>query len=416
MKDLVSIIIMIYNNKSFLNEALDSVFMQEYDNIEIIISDDCSNNFDESDIDDITNYIEANKGDNVKNYLITKNKNNLGVIKNYNKCIVLSSGKYIMYLSGDDTFYDKTVVSDVVDFFENSDYLIATSYLNPIGPGRDSYPIKDFIRNNVDYLQGNPRDLYLRLSNDNFIAGANTYFKKELIEKYGLYDEDYILLEDWPRYLNLSRRGCPLGLIDRFTINYRLGGVTTYNTSTVSTPTQKTNIRNKISYDCDTFYKKEVFPYFELINNSVENFNDIALEEANKIENIKSSQTNLICYVIDDSLVYSFTKDKKVSKPIYPFSKRIREYIDLSSFENIYKLRIDPINSRCIIKINSIKMLKDNISTDLDIYYTNSYLNHGNIYFFGDDNPQIILESTPSNIDSIYIDYEFISIGSIFIP
>lgn len=414
MNDLVSIIIMIYNNKSYLLEALDSVLIQDYPNIEIILSDDCSNDFNDNDIQNIKEYILQNQKGNIKDCTITKNNQNIGVIKNYNKCIVLSSGKYIMYLSGDDSFYDEKVVSDVVSFFKNSDYLIATSYLKVFGPNEDITPVKNYIPDNKEYLQGNARDLYLRLCYENFIAGANTYFTRELIEKYGLYDEDYILLEDWPRYLSLSRRGCPIGLIDRYAINYRLGGVTTNNTSTISTDEQKQSIRNKISADCNIVAYKEVNPYLDLARKSKEDFENIIKQESERIENIKSNSYDLICYIIDSEIPY-FCEEKSVTRKIYPSSKYIKEYIDLKNFNKIYGLRIDPINARCIIKLKSIYMIKGNIFTELNVRYTNSYTSHENIYFFGDNDPQIFVDLIENDIDSLYVEYEFVSFDGITI-
>ena len=412
MSDLVSIIIMIYNNKSYLLEALDSVLMQNYNNMELIISDDYSNNFDDNDIQNIKDYVNENQKGNIVNCIVSKNNQNIGVIKNYNKCIVLSSGKYIMYLSGDDSFYDENVVNDVVNFFKNSNYLIATSYLKVFGPNEDTTQVKNYISDNKEYLQGDARDLYLRLCYENFIAGANTYFTRELIEKYGLYDEDYILLEDWPRYLNLSRRGCPIGLIDRFTINYRLGGVTTNNTSTISTSEQKQGIRDKISADCNVVAYKEVNPYLESARKSQEDFENIITQESERIENIKSTYYDLVCYVIDDKTPY-FCEEKAIIKKIYPSSKYIKEYIDLKSFNKIYGLRIDPINARCIIKLKSISMIKDNVYTKLNVNLTNSYTSYENIYFFGDNDPQIFVELIENDIDSLYIEYEFISFDGI---
>ncbi|MGL5693813.1 MAG: glycosyltransferase [Peptostreptococcaceae bacterium] len=414
MSDLVSIIIMIYNNKSYLLEALDSVLMQNYNNLELIISDDCSNDFNDNDIQNIKDYINENQKGNIVNCIVSKNNQNIGVIKNYNKCIVLSSGKYIMYLSGDDSFYDENVVSDVVNFFKNSNYLIATSYLKAFGFGEYTTPIKNYIPDNKEYLQGDARSLYLRLCYENFIAGANTYFTRELIEKYGLYDEDYILLEDWPRYLNLSKRGCSIGLIDRYTINYRLGGVTTNNTSTISTSEQKQSIRDKISADCDIVASKEVNPYLELAKKSQADFESIAKQESDKIENIKSTSYDLICYVIDDEVPY-FCEEKNVIKKIHPSSKYIKEYIDLKKFNKIYGLRIDPINARCIIKLKSIYMIKGNIYTELNVNITNSYTNYEKFYFFGDNDPQIFVDLIENDIDSLYVEYEFVSFDGVTI-
>ena len=41
-KPLVSIIMSSYNHESFIEEALNSIFNQSYDNIEIILCDNCS--------------------------------------------------------------------------------------------------------------------------------------------------------------------------------------------------------------------------------------------------------------------------------------------------------------------------------------------------------------------------------------
>ena len=38
----------------------------------------------------------------------------------------------------------------------------------------------------------------------NFVSGASTYYKKEIFDKYGLFDEKYKLLEDYPFYVNLA--------------------------------------------------------------------------------------------------------------------------------------------------------------------------------------------------------------------
>ena len=42
MNPLVSIAIVTYNQKEYLKECIDSILMQDYENKEIIIADDCS--------------------------------------------------------------------------------------------------------------------------------------------------------------------------------------------------------------------------------------------------------------------------------------------------------------------------------------------------------------------------------------
>ena len=62
--ELISISILTYRNYRYLYEALESVFSQDYSNIELIVSDDGSDNFPE---DEIRTYIQKNKKNNIKN-------------------------------------------------------------------------------------------------------------------------------------------------------------------------------------------------------------------------------------------------------------------------------------------------------------------------------------------------------------
>ena len=43
---LVSVILLSYNNLQFLYNAIDSVLLQNYPRLELIISDDCTEGFD----------------------------------------------------------------------------------------------------------------------------------------------------------------------------------------------------------------------------------------------------------------------------------------------------------------------------------------------------------------------------------
>lgn len=55
----------------------------------------------------------------------------------------------------------------------------------------------------------------------NFVSGASTYYKKEIFDKYGLFDEKYKLLEDYPFYVNLAFNNEKLDIliIQQFNMN-----------------------------------------------------------------------------------------------------------------------------------------------------------------------------------------------------
>lgn len=52
---LYTIVLTHYNQMEYIEEALDSVFIQNYPNIELLITDDASKNFDENKV---TEYIK----------------------------------------------------------------------------------------------------------------------------------------------------------------------------------------------------------------------------------------------------------------------------------------------------------------------------------------------------------------------
>lgn len=91
---LVSVIIPCFNQESFIEESIESVLRQTYQNIEIICVDDCST---DNSVDLIGKYVD------LPNFKLIKNKKNLGVCLTRNLAVEASRGTYIFPLDGDDT-------------------------------------------------------------------------------------------------------------------------------------------------------------------------------------------------------------------------------------------------------------------------------------------------------------------------
>ena len=121
---LVSIIILSYRNLRYLKETIDSTLNQEYKNIELILGDDGSDNFNCVEYE---NYINSNKRTNIKNVIVYKNESNIGIVKNLNKAIGLSKGKYIKWMAADDEFYDKYAIDKMINFAIEKDSTIVST-------------------------------------------------------------------------------------------------------------------------------------------------------------------------------------------------------------------------------------------------------------------------------------------------
>lgn len=108
-KPLVSIIVPTYNREKIIQETLDCAVNQDYENIEIIVVDNCST-------DKTFEILQQNASENPK-VKIFRNDSNLGPVKNWEKAISLASGKYTKILWSDDKI-STNFISATVPFLE----------------------------------------------------------------------------------------------------------------------------------------------------------------------------------------------------------------------------------------------------------------------------------------------------------
>ena len=94
MEELISVIIPIYNLEQYLQNCIESVITQTYQNLEIILVDDGST---DSSIDICREYEKKDR----RIQIITKQKNE-GAGPARNVGIDISHGAYIMFVDGDD--------------------------------------------------------------------------------------------------------------------------------------------------------------------------------------------------------------------------------------------------------------------------------------------------------------------------
>lgn len=198
MNGRFTVIIPVYNNSDMLKDCIDSVLIQNYSDIEIIIADDKSLVFREQEL---FRYINDNQHGNISNIAIYQNEKNLGTVKNLNQAIKRSTGVYIKIIAADDLLYDPKVLSQVVEKFNDvedgvliCDVMQCDENLNYMGRYKS-----EFLNNiNLYSSQKNFENLCVR----NYIKAAGVFFTKSFFDDNGLFDEKYRLLEDWPTWLS----------------------------------------------------------------------------------------------------------------------------------------------------------------------------------------------------------------------
>lgn len=112
---LVSFCIFTYNQENYILDALKGAIQQDYNNLEIIVSDDCST---DNTFQIIEDFVNGYKGSH--HIILNRNKNNLGIREHYNKVIYeISNGEIIISSAGDDvSLPERTRLT--VDFFRSN--------------------------------------------------------------------------------------------------------------------------------------------------------------------------------------------------------------------------------------------------------------------------------------------------------
>lgn len=215
--DCLRFVVLSYNNSKYLEECLDSILMQSYPEIEIIIADDCSKEFD---ADKYKAYCEQNGRKNIKKVNIIRNETNLGTVKNVNNALRQANGIYFKLIGADDELADENSLYEAARNLKASPYGIITS--NVIKCDSEMKVIRLYPnRLQKDLNSMTARECYIRLCIHNDIIAGGVFFSKSFLETYGYFDERYKLLEDWPMWLRVAHAGAKIVYCPFNAIKYR---------------------------------------------------------------------------------------------------------------------------------------------------------------------------------------------------
>lgn len=217
---LVSVIVVTYNSSLYVIETLESIKNQTYQNIELIISDDCSN---DDTVTKVKEWIKNNTQRFVNLKVIIAPQNG-GVAKNCNQGYKNAEGEYLKYVAGDDILLPNCI-QDNVEFIINNPH-IPIVFSNIVLFGENSEKIaemkawKDEFRKNFD-LDAKIQFEKL-LYGKNFVPAVSMFIKRAFLEKMGGFDERFPMLEDWPFWTKITYNGIKLNFFEKETVMYRI--------------------------------------------------------------------------------------------------------------------------------------------------------------------------------------------------
>ena len=307
MKELVSVIVPVFNNEKYINKCIESIINQTYKNLEIILIDDGS--YDSSGkICDLYSELD--------NRIMVKHIENGGVSNARNVGLDIATGKYVSFIDSDD-YVEKNMFENLIDIFENENLDIIV--FNLLYEDLLERPIKiNNCKNTIIERDKFPYEMFHNPCVKGF--ACNKIYKKSIINQYNIrFDNKIKVLED-----------------DKF--NYQIF---------------KSNDFLKIKYINDIYY--HYVQSASNVSNQPFNLNKITYLDSriDEIDILLNEKINYDYLLLDYIVVYKrmmflAKKNKIYSKTV--FEKYYNYYCD-----NKNKITINNLNKKEIIKYFIIK-------------------------------------------------------------
>lgn len=308
MKDLVSVVVPVYNVQEYLARCIESIINQTYKDLEIILVDDGST-------DDSANIMKHYGSLDTR--IINIFKENFGAPSARNRGIDIATGKYIMFFDSDDELYPNAI-EDMVTKMNDADVIMGNwSYIDLNN---------HIMRTRKDF----ENQIYQKEDLANVIVlnpfPGNKLYKKEIIKDNKLYFD-----------------------------NVRIG--------------QDLNFYIKYTALCNKFATTEnlVFKYRITDNSIARTYNLNILDIVRSIENAnrfleKNNKPVLDITIINTLKVIAYEEQLK---KIFNYNKRDSEIIRLYFYEELKKLdvsncpsEIKELYNKMMIRCNRLKIMK----------------------------------------------------------
>jgi len=210
IKPLVSIIIPTYNRALYLEEALNSIFIQDYDNYEVIVVDDGST-------DDTMSVIDRYASDSRLQYEYQQNSGKPSIARN--KGLQIARGDYVAFLDSDDLLSANSILLrlEILEKYADvglvtgswADYDFANSHknLNTILKRHKNWfsELPDLC---VSYTSNHicicNENIAFELFNSDIIFTSSVMLRSSILRDIGFFSEDIKLGEDYDLWLRIA--------------------------------------------------------------------------------------------------------------------------------------------------------------------------------------------------------------------
>lgn len=188
----VSVCIPSYNAARFLPAAIDSVLGQDYEDLELVVSDDASA--------DETSEVCVRYSD--PRFRAVKSQDRLGQAGNWNRCLELARGEYVILLHADDELLPSYLRRAVATLDANPDVGLVTCAVRHVDETGEPLSLQQLL----DIDQVDRADLILRrlLLDGCVINPAGVLVRREAFERAGSFTDRIVWGVDWHMWIRIA--------------------------------------------------------------------------------------------------------------------------------------------------------------------------------------------------------------------
>jgi len=255
LADTISVVVLHYLQNKTWKDTLRSILSQDYPSVELVFMDDCSPGFD---INEVGDFIRNNSKGNLVGFELYRQPENVGTVENFRQAHDFCTGKYLTHIAADDAYISNSVLSSYVECLSKKQEDVLGVY------GQSYLCNRDLVRLGDTYFeQENAMKLNTSDSKEQFFElslrccipmGATAFIREEYIHHE--VSNNYRLVEDWPFFINATRKGKRFFYGEFDALLYRDGGISR-NISTSPTLIQCFS-------DTLNLYENDVFPYISV--------------------------------------------------------------------------------------------------------------------------------------------------------
>lgn len=196
----LSVIVLSYNQESMIEKCLNSLLDSQTNDVELVVSDDCSSDRTVSIID---NWILKNER-YFESISFIKNKNNIGTVRNLINAVDKSTSNYIKDIAGDDWFLPKAIDNIKIfvsgNIFDVAFSAVRVAYENTEGILKIAD--QEMPASKIDrFFQMSIREQFVNMTSRNCLCSPGSIYTREFWKRINLKQDNIKLVEDWAMWL-----------------------------------------------------------------------------------------------------------------------------------------------------------------------------------------------------------------------